>query len=269
MKRALALVTGGARGLGAAIASALLERGYAVDVGCRRPEEAAGRRPGRIDIKFRALDLASFTKIRHFVDACRSEGLRYDLIVNNAGVCNWTHKSTVDGYEATLATNYLGPFLLTRLLLADASPSHGVVNIGSSQIVTSLNLATLLESRNYDMAVAYATSKTLLAAFNGELRDRMPAPSRVVCIHPGLLRTHLGGNGAIARFSRLLSLPLAASPTTGANRVIAAFDSDSGPGRSSGFFIKTRAARYPHCVADSLVRRQIWNWSSDLVGLPP
>lgn len=265
-----ALVTGGGRGLGAALADELTRRGYDVDVTCRRPVPAT-HRGGHPTPTVHKLDLASFADIRRFTADRSSEGCRYDLIVNNAGVCQWQHERTDDGHEVTLATNYLGPFLLTRLLLDDSDRTAplGVINIGSSRMLTAWGDDALTEASDYDMARAYAASKTLLAAFTAELRRRSPPlAARAMCIHPGLLRTRLGGDGALARLGRALSWPFAASAAAGARKVLGLFHTESGNSQSDGLFLTRYPTSLPASIADARTRQALWDRTSDLVGLP-
>lgn len=274
-RRKAALVTGGARGLGAALTAALLQDGYVVHVGCRDPEAARSRFRGPgfktgSDVDFRQLDLASFDQIRRFADSAKVEGIQYDLIVNNAGVCNWELQHTIDGYEHTLAVNYLGPYLLTRLLLL-GSPIDapcGVINIGSSEVVSKLDLEIATDGAAYDMARSYALSKTLLVAFTGALwSNSSAAEPRIFCIHPGLLRTRLGGAGTLARLGRAVSYPFAASPTSGAKRVMRVLNSAASSSSSGGYFLRDKQVAYPACIADAATRARVWNWTSEIVGL--
>lgn len=273
-RRRVALVTGGARGLGAALTSALLQDGYVVHVGCRDPEAARSRLQGSNfmtagDMDIRHLDLASLRQIRSFASDMRAERTRYDLIVNNAGVCNWNLKHTVDGFEETLAVNYLGPYLLTRLLLADCplGASCGVINIGSSQVASELDLE-MVTGASYDMAKSYALSKTLLLAFTGGLAaNASNSRSRFLCIHPGLLRTSLGGASALARLGQVIAYPFAANPTRGAQRVMHILNSSAFENSSGGYFLVDEQVAYPWCIRTAETRTRIWNWTSKLVGL--
>lgn len=63
------------------------------------------------------LDLASLSSVRKCAKEILDEEERIDLLINNAGVCGCPQGLTEDGYEIQLATNHLGHFLLTLLLL--------------------------------------------------------------------------------------------------------------------------------------------------------
>ena len=121
------IVTGGCDGIGEGLTKLLVSMGAAVVLGCRDAEraESAVRRV-RLEtagssgtVAHMELDLASLASVRGFAtqyesQVGRSRGLH--VLVNNAGglkACN----ATEDGHEVAFQTNYLGPYLLTELLL--------------------------------------------------------------------------------------------------------------------------------------------------------
>ena len=63
------------------------------------------------------LDLASLASVREAADQLRASYPAIDLLINNAGGVNPRYQRTEDGFERTLATNHLGPFALTGLVL--------------------------------------------------------------------------------------------------------------------------------------------------------
>jgi len=136
------LVTGGNRGLGRAAAEKLARRGCAVTLTARdlakgraAAEEIAAAVPGA-EVEALELDLASRASIRRFGEAFEARGGALSVLLNSAGVMQQskTRRTTIDGFEETLGTNVLGPFLLTKLLLPSLrrAPSARVVNVSSS-----------------------------------------------------------------------------------------------------------------------------------------
>src|SRR5262245_53772125 len=120
----IAIVTGGAGGIGYATAAELARRGRHVIVAGRRVEalRAAASRiraahPGS-SVSTGELDLADLASVRAFAARVRAEHPKVDLLVNNAGVMAVPERRvTVDGFELTFGTNHLGHFALTGLLL--------------------------------------------------------------------------------------------------------------------------------------------------------
>ena len=108
------VVTGASSGLGLAAARSLGAAGARVVLAVRDPQKGraviAGA-PG--DFAVRRLDVADLSSVRAFAD----ETAHVDVLVNNAGVMSLPESRTVDGFETQLATNHLGHFALTSLLL--------------------------------------------------------------------------------------------------------------------------------------------------------
>lgn len=209
----VALVTGAARGVGVEVARQLGALGAAVLVGARHAgrarataqqlmDEGIAARGVKLDITSPADREAARTEIaeRHGV---------LDILINNAAVWlespsgsepppNRTGSLPTEILERTFATNFFAPVALTQALLPliRRSSAGRIVNVSS--ILASLTLHSDPGSANYDVkAFAYGASKTALNAFTvhlaHELRD---SAIKVNCIHPGWLRTEMGGADA-------------------------------------------------------------------------
>ena len=142
------------------------------------------------------LDLASFQSIREF--AAREGDQPLDLLVNNAGAMATKRRElTVDGFERTFATNYLGPFALTGLLLpallrTDEARVVTVASAASKQGKIDLN--DLQSDRHYKLTASYARSKLAGLIFAIELQRRIDVtktPLVSVACHPGYAITNL------------------------------------------------------------------------------
>ncbi|XP_038600448.1 retinol dehydrogenase 13-like isoform X2 [Tachyglossus aculeatus] len=135
-----AVVTGATSGIGKQVALELAQRGARVVLACRdltRGQEAldeirAATGCGPRRLLLREVDLGSLASVRAFAARLLAELPQIHLLVNNAGVYGLVAKSP-DGLNLTIATNYLGPFLLTNLLLGvtvnAADPGLVVTNI--------------------------------------------------------------------------------------------------------------------------------------------
>jgi NAD(P)-dependent dehydrogenase (short-subunit alcohol dehydrogenase family) len=121
----VAVVTGASAGIGRAIASALASLGWSVALGARRADQldetaqlvaAAGGRPFA-----HLLDVREPSSIDAFVAAVTAALGPIDALVNNAGTAEpgWLHEMSDEQHERILATNLLGPILLTKRVVAD------------------------------------------------------------------------------------------------------------------------------------------------------
>jgi NAD(P)-dependent dehydrogenase (short-subunit alcohol dehydrogenase family) len=193
-----AIVTGANNGLGLRIARVLAERGAQVVLACRNTDKAgqAAERIGAGASVVR-LDLASQASVRTAAEEIRDRFPRVDLLINNAGVMDVPYQQTEDGFELTLATNHLGPYALTGLLLdrLAAAPNARVVTVSSlGHREGVMDFDDPHFERNYDREQAYYRSKLANLLFTYELDRRLRAAdsavSAIAC-HPGVVHTDL------------------------------------------------------------------------------
>lgn len=123
MEAKACMVTGASSGLGLATATVLARRAQNVVMICRdriRGEEAraaVASSGGTVTVELALVDLSSPRAIREFVGDFERDHQRLDVLITNAAVFNRTRTLTTDGLEVMYATNHLGPFPLTNLLL--------------------------------------------------------------------------------------------------------------------------------------------------------
>ncbi|XP_064457191.1 retinol dehydrogenase 14-like [Ornithodoros turicata] len=196
----VAIVTGASSGIGFEIACGLAHRRLRVILACRnvqRAQEAAKKirqTTGWNDVVIRQLDLCSFKSVRNFAEEILEEESRLDVLINNAAIVPKKPELTEDGLDVQFQTNYLGPFLLTRLLmpiLEKTAPSR-VVNL-SSYLYRMGRLQ--VDSDDFGRApqhrlVTYAASKLALVIFTRELARRSKRVLVVSCT-PGTSNTNI------------------------------------------------------------------------------
>jgi NAD(P)-dependent dehydrogenase (short-subunit alcohol dehydrogenase family) len=135
--------------------------------------------------------MASFASVRQAATRFMTDRARLDVLVNNAGIVVRERRLTADGQELTWATNVLGPFLLTRLLLPALrnAPGPRVVNVASgAHKAGRMHWDDLGLERRFRGIRAYAQSKLALVLFTRELARREPGVS-VNAVHPGAIWT--------------------------------------------------------------------------------
>ncbi len=257
------LVTGGNRGIGYALVSDLLGRGDRVIMTAR--DDAKGRaaradllaaHPGAA-IDLRTADLSRPGSIRTLAGELVAEGERLDGVINNAGVllAPPTRRLTPEGVEITLATNALGPMLLTEELGPVLAPDARVVSLTSRLHETGSRgdpVAFDGEDPNLDHGYnpdrAYKNSKLALLWVSTELNRRLPdhITSNAVC--PGFAPT------TAAQYTRgwmrfklrwiVPRLPFAVTVEQAAADVLWALDASELDGRG-GLYLKDRSVATP------------------------
>lgn len=197
-----AVVTGANSGIGFRTAVELARHGARVTMAVRDPGRGADALarlllevPGA-DAGLGALDLADQASVRAFAEGYPDGGL--DLLVNNAGIMAVPLRRTAEGWESQLATNHLGHFTLTGLLLPAllARPGSRVVTVtsGFHRYGKIDFMDPHFRSRGYGKWPAYAQSKLANLLFTFELQRRADAAGvdlRSVSAHPGYAATNL------------------------------------------------------------------------------
>jgi protochlorophyllide reductase len=288
------LVTGANSGLGLRTAEALAARGAHVLLGCRDPGRgeaarsavaAAATGPAPEPV---ALDLADLASVRDAADAVAGSVDRLDVLVNNAGVMALPLRRTADGFELQFATNHLGHYALTGLLLPVLLRAEGarVVTVSSNAHRMGRNdwSDPNWERRRYLKWPAYGQSKLANLLFTRELARRADeADSSLIAVaaHPGNSATHLLAASTDASGRRLVGQMM-----NWGNRLIAQPDSagalpqlyaatmpDVVPGEYFGpdglFQIRGNPTRVGSSAAarDDEAARHLWRLSEELTGV--
>ena len=142
------------------------------------------------------LDLTSLESVRAFAGNFSASHVELDILLNNAGIMACPLARTEEGWESQFATNHLGHFLLTCLLLPAlrAAESARVVVVSSgAHILSPVDFDDIhFERREYDKWVAYGQSKTANILFANELNRGLAGQGITAnALHPGVIMTEL------------------------------------------------------------------------------
>lgn len=173
-----AVVTGGSRGIGAAIVQHLLDAGATVVTSARNPTEHT---PSAA--KFIQADLSSPAGVRAFADAALDSLGGVDIVVNNAGGCRafQTALEIENDWQYTVDINFLAAVRLNAALVPAMRAAGGGVIVHLSSIATI---------SSYPMILHYAAAKSALEVYSKGLAVELaPDGIRVVAISPGNVRT--------------------------------------------------------------------------------
>ncbi|XAR67994.1 Very-long-chain 3-oxoacyl-CoA reductase [Bertholletia excelsa] len=204
-----AIVTGATSGIGAETARVLAKRGVRVVIPARdlrkagEVKESIRKENPEAEVIVLEADLSSFSSVARFAAQFLSLGLPLNILINNAGKFSQKLEFSEDKIEMTFATNYLGHFLLTELLLEkmeETAKQTGIegriINV-SSAIHSWVNKETfcfsqMLNPKIYNGTRAYAQSKLANILHAKELSRQLKARNAQVTInavHPGIVKT--------------------------------------------------------------------------------
>jgi NAD(P)-dependent dehydrogenase (short-subunit alcohol dehydrogenase family) len=199
----VAIVTGGNSGIGYETALGLAKKDVEIILACRnllKAEEAKSKlvsEYSKAKIICMKLDVSRLREVREFADQFQKKYNRLDLLINNAGIMMSPYKVTEDGFENQLATNYVGHFTLTGLLLPTltSTPGSRVVTLSSlSYKWAEIEFDDLHAQKGYSRRKAYGQSKRACLLFAFELQRRLSRAgydTLSVAAHPGLSKTNL------------------------------------------------------------------------------
>jgi NAD(P)-dependent dehydrogenase (short-subunit alcohol dehydrogenase family) len=278
MKGKTCMVTGANVGIGKVTARELARMGATVVMVCRNREkgEAAAAEisgsTGNRAVHLLVGDMSSQKEIRGVAEEFRKKFNSLHVLVNNAGGLVPSRELSADGIEKTFATNHLGYFLLTNLLvdmLVKSAPSR-IVNVSSDvHRVARLDFDDLQGERKYSQLHAYALSKLANVLFTYELAKRLEGKGVTVnCLHPGGVNSNFYSNSGkgLRLFSKYFGWTMR-SPEKGAETVIYLASSPEVEGMTGKYFKDKKSVASSKISMDEEASRRLWNLSEDMVGL--
>lgn len=210
------IVTGASSGIGLFTAIELVDRGAKrVILACRSLErgekavetirEHVGSKANKCEIVVKQVDMGSMKSVRDFANDINKNETQLDVLINNAGILqkDGNYQVTEDGFEITFATNFLGAFLLTELVLdlMKKSTSSRVVMVSSQAYqaaypkgfaIDDINQEHYMSKHPFSYWRAYSQSKlaaVLMCRHWAKLHK--PAGVSFFSLHPGEIRTSI------------------------------------------------------------------------------
>ena len=197
------IVTGGTSGIGKETALGLARLQGDVTIVGRSREKCETVRNEIIsatsnrDVSYEIADLSSMDAVRILAEKITSSTSHIDVLINNAGGVFNKYIVTKDGFESTIALNYLSPVLLTRLLFPILKLSGGarIINIGSSVHKSGRTEFDFQFKQKYGAMKAYSTSKLMITLFTYAIARRLRKTNMSsILVQPGFVSTNLGRN---------------------------------------------------------------------------
>ncbi|KAJ6016408.1 retinol dehydrogenase [Penicillium herquei] len=284
----VAIVTGGHTGLGFGTSIELAKNGARVYIAGRSLSKAKQAKNDILkefpsaDIHFLSLDLADLDSVRRAADEFTQHESSLHILVNNAGVMCVPYEETKDGFEMQFAVNYLGHFLLTKLLLptllrSTESVPEGIIRIvnvssdGHEKLAPKKGIVFSDMNMRDDFSVwaRYGHSKLANVLHSKELAKRY-AKIMSLSLHPGTVKTGLSqgplSSTPMYRFIKPLVELGAPGPREGASSIIYAATSPSLKiNRDNGAYLlpvgKTSLAS--KAARDPTMAHHLWKWSEE------
>jgi NAD(P)-dependent dehydrogenase (short-subunit alcohol dehydrogenase family) len=271
------VITGANAGIGFSAAFGLARQGAQIVMVCRNAERGAAAMKAIAQAASTPpllfiCDLSSRDSIYAVSAALYARLSRIDVLINNAGAAFAKRELTVDGIERTFATNHLGPFLLTHLLLdlIRQSSAGRIVNLTAGIPVSRSSFFENLQGeKHYGQFSAYRSSKVGNILFTRELARRLQGSGITVnCVHPGPVRTDFSrkAGGPLLSMSRILRL-IMKSPEAGARGPIYLATDPQVAAVTGAYFVNCRQRSGPRMTHDRLIAEKYWQISEELTQL--
>jgi retinol dehydrogenase-12 len=261
-------VTGANSGIGRALVEALAARGGGLVLATRSEERTMpvlnaikSQHPGA-HVQWLPIDVSDLASVRRAAARFLATGQPIDVLVNNAGIAG-TRALSADGFDLTYATNHIGPFLLTNLLLPRLreSTQGRIVNVASAahNMVKRIDWS-LLERRTSPRRSGfrdYAVTKFMNVLHAKELARRL-AGTRVTTysLHPGAVASNIWR--AIPQpLGWLMKLFMLSNEAGARTPLYCATDPELAT-TSGRYYDKCREARCNPLAEDAALAQELW-----------
>ena len=263
------VITGATGAIGSATAAVLVRRGSRVLLLARPSDRLSGlvRTLGGEEKRVSSIpvDLSSLASVRSAAREIGRTGAHVDALLNVAATFSREYRRTKEGFEVMLATNHLGPFLLTNLL-RDRLVGRGRVITVTAPSSTRLDIDQLIDKKRFRALETFGATKAANVLFTLELARRAKRwEVRANACHPGLVRSELMREAwaPIRVITRLLSR----SPERAAEDLADLAISPAHEGTTGWFFKGTKRIDPPKSTLDQQAQSVLWKRTAELVDL--
>jgi NAD(P)-dependent dehydrogenase (short-subunit alcohol dehydrogenase family) len=270
------LVTGASSGLGLVAVEQFARCGATVVLLGRdrakteRTRDGIATRTGATALDVVIADMGDLDAVRAAAGEVLARHPRLDVLVHNAGALTADRRTAPSGIELTVASQVVGPFLLTSFLLPSlraAAPGRVITVSSGGMYATPLRVTDLQMGDDYRGSEQYARAKRAQVTLNELWAERIPAADVVFhAMHPGWADTP-GVQESLPRFRKVVG-PLLRTPEQGADTLVWLAADDGEPLATTGRFWLDRRQRPLHKLpttrrSDTAERRErLWDWVS-------
>ncbi|KAL5204124.1 hypothetical protein ABZP36_008995 [Zizania latifolia] len=285
-----AIVTGATNGIGRETARVLALRGAEVIIpartmesGVKVKESIAEQIPGSSSkLRVMEMDLSSLDSVRRFAREFASSHRHLNILVNNAGIMACPFQLSKDGIELQFATNHVGHFLLTNLLLdkmkstaRETGVQGRIINVSSVAHKRSdgscFDLNKLNDKSRYNPFIAYSHSKLANILHANELSRRFQEEGcnlTANSLHPGMILTNIARyiitNSVLMSVMSVANLVLKNTQQGAATTCYLALHPDA-KDVSGKYFANCNETKPRLAVRDAELAKKLWDLSEQLV----
>jgi NAD(P)-dependent dehydrogenase (short-subunit alcohol dehydrogenase family) len=262
------VITGATGAIGSATAALLARRGARLLL-LSRPSDRLDALVTRLDSDNRVtsveVDLSSFASVRAAARRISREVAHVDALINTAAVFASDYEQTHDGIELMLATNHLGPFLLTNLLRDQMAGGSRVITV-TAPSGTRVDIEQLLSKDHFSALRTFGATKAANLMFTFELARRAKRwDVRAYADHPGLVRSDLMREAS--RPIRFLTRLVSRSPKRAGEDLAELATSPAFESMTGWFFKGGHRIDPPKSTLDVDAQRNLWKRSAEIVEL--
>ena len=269
MPNKVIVLTDAISGIGKALAVDLAKTGESVVIVAHDAEhgkamlEAIELAAPGANINLELSNLSIMSSVRNLSEILKSKYPVIDVLINNASVYNRKRAVTVDGFEEMFAANYLGPFLLTNLLLepvqaaARANGSARILNVTAPASIP-LNFNDLQSEADFSASNAFGAARTAILLFTLELARRLESS--------GIMVNAIDAESMNESFFLTRLFKRSSAEKTAANIVQAAMSPEFGK-NTGKFLAEGNEVDVPMFAQDQTAQQRLWEISERLSGL--
>lgn len=273
-------ITGATSGIGLATVEALAQNAHQLILLCRSLEkgeivrEELQQYSANKTIELLACDLSNFESVRLAASGIKEKHQHLDILINNAGFMGYPERQvSTNGVEVTIATNHLGPFLLTLSLtdLLKSGKEGRIINLNSyMHRYGYIDWEDFQLKKKYKPMKAYARSKFLNLVSNMVLAEKLKDDGITINnVDPGSVNTSI--DRTYKKWFRTMfkiAGPFMRTPEKGAETSIYLCEERS-VGETTGKLFKDKKIIPPsERVYDQSIRGEVWEWTFKSLGLP-
>ncbi len=268
MCKKCAIVTGANGAMGLSISKGLVDAGYHVVMACRNVEKgqiSAESASIQDNVTILPLDLSSFHSINSFVDSLSASFNEIEVLVNNAGIISRNHSLTAEGYENTVAVNFVGTALLTEKIIHFMPQGAKIVNtVSLTTRFGHINRKLLYgNEKHFNRLKTYSDSKLALFLYTLKLAEQQKY-FHIYAVDPGIVNTGMISMGNwLDPIANLIFRPFIKRPEKGAATALGL-----ATGRLSGHSVLWRGEKprkIPRTIAkDTYKQEELYDFIQNL-----